>query len=769
MIPEIGHFALIVALLIATALTVFPIVGAQRGIASWMAMARPAAQGLFIFIMLAMVCLAYSFAVNDFSVLYVASNSNSMLLLYYRLAAVWGGHEGSVLLWVFMLTFWMVAVSLFSRHLLRELVVFILGVMGFICVGFLLFILLTSNPFERLLPAATDGRDLNPLLQDPGMIFHPPMLYMGYVGFSVAFAFAIAALLGGNLDAAWARWSRPWTLVAWVFLTVGIALGSAWAYYELGWGGWWFWDPVENASFMPWLVGTALIHSLAVTEKRGSFKNWTVLLAIFAITLSLLGTFHVRSGVLTSVNAFATDPRRDIFILIFLAVVTGGSLLLFAWRAAMVGLGGRFDLVSRESLLLANNVILVVAAGSVLLGTLYPLVLDALGLGKISVGPPYFDTVFAPLMAPAIFLMGVGPFARWKSASLPELAVRLRWALGVSLVSALLLPVVLGRWSPMISFGLLLALWVFATTALNLWNRIKPTMGSSVLQRLGTQSRSYYGMLLAHLGVGVFIVGVTLVKGYQVEKDVRMEVGDTATIGAYQFVFKGVTETPGPNYMALRGLELGRLSGHGVGWREGVVRPALPHAPSGARCIGWPSGGGSMKARYLIPLAIFIAMLVFLGVGLKLDPREVPSPLINKPAPAFRLQTLDTPPRVLSTVEMRGQVWLLNVWASWCSGCREEHPVLVELSKTHVVPIYGLDYKDQPDDARRLLNGLGNPYVASVSDLDGRTGIEFGVYGVPETFVIDKAGIIRHKQTGPITPEIWRDTILPLVKKLNAA
>jgi len=563
MIPEIGHFALIVAFLISLALAVFPIVGAQRGIASWMAMAGPAAQGLFVFIMLAMVCLAYSFAVNDFSVLYVASNSNSMLPLHYRLAAVWGGHEGSVLLWVFMLTLWMVAVSLFSRHLPREMVARILGVMGFICVGFLLFILLTSNPFERLLPAALDGRDLNPLLQDPGMIFHPPMLYMGYVGFSVAFAFAIAALLGGNLDAAWARWSRPWTLVAWVFLTVGIALGSAWAYYELGWGGWWFWDPVENASFMPWLVGTALIHSLAVTEKRGSFKNWTVLLAIFAFSLSLLGTFLVRSGVLTSVHAFATDPRRGIFILMFLAVVTGGSLLLFAWRAAKVGLGGRFDLVSRESMLLANNVILVVAAGSVLLGTLYPLVLDALRLGKISVGPPYFDTVFAPLMAPAIFLMGVGPFARWKSASLPDLAVRLRWAFGISLVSALLLPVVLGHWSPMISFGLLLALWVFATTTLNLWNRVRPTMGASVPQRLGNQSRSYYGMLLAHLGVGVFIVGVTLVKGYQGEKDVRMEVGDTATIGAYQFVFKGVTETPGPNYMASRGaidiLKNGRL------------------------------------------------------------------------------------------------------------------------------------------------------------------------------------------------------------------
>jgi cytochrome c-type biogenesis protein CcmF len=553
MIPEIGHFSLIVALMLAIALTVFPIVGAHRGIPSWMAMARPAAQGLFVFVTLAMVCLAYSFAVNDFSVLYVASNSNSMLPLHYRLAAVWGGHEGSILLWVFMLTLWMMAVSLFSRHLPREMVARILGVMGFISIGFLLFMLLTSNPFERLLPAAMEGRDLNPLLQDPGMIFHPPMLYMGYVGFSVAFAFAIAALLGGNLDAAWARWSRPWTLVAWVFLTVGIALGSAWAYYELGWGGWWFWDPVENASFMPWLVGTALIHSLAVTEKRGSFKNWTVLLAIFAFSLSLLGTFLVRSGVLTSVHAFATDPKRGIFILLFLAVVTGGSLLLFAWRAAKVGLGGRFDLVSRESMLLANNVILVVAAGSVLLGTLYPLVLDALGLGKISVGPPYFDNVFVPLMAPAIFLMGIGPLARWKSASLPELAVRLRWAFGVSLVTALLLPLALGQWSPMISFGLLLAFWVFTSTALNLWGRVKPTAGMALRQRLGSQSRSYYGMLVAHLGIGVFIVGVTLVKGYQTEKDVRMDIGDTVTIGAYQFVFKGVTETLGPNYKASRG------------------------------------------------------------------------------------------------------------------------------------------------------------------------------------------------------------------------
>jgi cytochrome c-type biogenesis protein CcmF len=639
MIPEIGHFSLIVALLIALVLAVLPVVGAQRGIASWMAVARPAAQGLFVFVLLALVCLAYSFAVNDFSVMYVASNSNSMLPLQYRLAAVWGGHEGSVLLWVFMLTLWMVAVSLFSDNLPREMVARILGVMGFVCVGFLLFILLTSNPFERLMVVPPDGRDLNPLLQDPGMVFHPPMLYMGYVGFSVAFAFAIAALLGGNLDAAWARWSRPWTTVAWVFLTIGIALGSAWAYYELGWGGWWFWDPVENASFMPWLVGTALMHSLAVTEKRGSFKNWTVLLAIFAFSLSLLGTFLVRSGVLTSVHAFATDPRRGIFILLFLAVVTGGSLMLFAWRAARVGLGGRFDLVSRESMLLANNVVLVAAAGSVLLGTLYPLVLDALGLGKISVGPPYFNSVFAPLMAPAVFLMGVGPFARWKSASLPELAVRLRWAFGVSLVTALLLPWVLGRWSPMISFGLLLALWVFLTTLQHLWGRIRSASGSSLAQRAGAQSRSYYGMVLAHLGVGVFIVGVTLVKGYETEKDVRMEVGDTVTIGRHQFVFRGVSEEPGPNYQASRGqvdiLEGGRLVRTLTPEKRVYFATQMPMTEAAidtgfARdlyvSLGEPVGNGAWVVRvYVKPFVDWIwggCMVMALGGALALSDRR---------------------------------------------------------------------------------------------------------------------------------------------------
>src|SRR4030095_6023764 len=477
MIPEIGQFALIIALLLALTQATFPLIGASSGNRSWMALAAPAGQAQFIFVTIAFSCLGYSFITNDFSVLNVATNSNSQLPLHYRLAATWGSHEGSLLLWTLMLAVWTVAVSLFSRHLPEEMLARVLSVMGIVSVGFLLFMLLTSNPFARIFPVPPDGRDLNPLLQDPAMVAHPPMLYMGYVGFSVAFAFAISALISGRLDATWARWSRPWTTVAWMFLTCGIALGSFWAYYELGWGGWWFWDPVENASFMPWLVGTALIHSLAVTEKRGGFKSWTVLLAIAAFSLSLLGTFIVRSGVLTSVHAFATDPKRGIFILAFLAVVIGGSLLLYAWRAKNVGLGSRFEIVSRESFLLSNNVLLSVAAGSVLLGTLYPLIVDALGMGKLSVGPPYFNRVFVPLMVPAMFLMGIGPIARWKKASLPELAVRLRWAFLASLVAGLLLPFVLGQWKPLVALGLLLAFWIVTTVAVNIWERVRVTLG----------------------------------------------------------------------------------------------------------------------------------------------------------------------------------------------------------------------------------------------------------------------------------------------------
>jgi cytochrome c-type biogenesis protein CcmF len=556
MIPEIGHFLLWLALGVSIVMGTLPLVGAARGNRAWMGIVRPCAYALLVLVGLAYVCLAASFVMHDFSVLNVASNSNSGLPLPYRIAASWGSHEGSMLLWVLMLSIWTGAVARFSKELPLPVVARTLAVMGLISFGFLLFLLLTSNPFDRLFPVPSDGRDLNPLLQDPGMVFHPPLLYMGYVGFSVAYAFAISALIGGNLDATWARWTRPWTTAAWAFLTVGIALGSWWAYYELGWGGWWFWDPVENASFMPWLVGTALIHSLAVTEKRGSFKSWTVLLAILAFSLSLLGTFLVRSGVLSSVHAFATDPRRGLFILAFLTVAVGASLTLYAWRAPKVGLGARFALVSRETALLGNNVLLLVAMGAVLLGTLYPLLLDALGMGKISVGPPYFDAVFMPLMAPTVFLMGIGPLARWKEASLPDLARRLRWAAGISVVVAVATGWLAGRISFAATIGLFMAYWIVATLLTDLYERLHPagSSWSEAPRRARQLPRAMVGMMIAHLGVAAFCIGVSMVMTYQVERDVKMAIGDSTTVNGYTFTFRGTREVPGPNYMATQGL-----------------------------------------------------------------------------------------------------------------------------------------------------------------------------------------------------------------------
>jgi len=553
MTPELGHFALILALAVSLVQGIASLVGGIRQDPRLMSISRPAAVAQFGLIAIAFGCLTAAFAKDDFSVLYVAQHSNSLLPMFYKVSAVWGGHEGSMLLWVFLLALWALAVAAFSRRLPQATVSNVLGVMGLVSVGFLLFLLLTSNPFERLLPAPADGRDLNPLLQDPGMAIHPPMLYMGYVGFAVAFAFAISALISGRLDAAWARWSRPWTTVAWLFLTLGIALGSWWAYYELGWGGWWFWDPVENASFMPWLIGTALIHSLAVTEKRGSFKNWTVLLAIMAFSLSLLGTFLVRSGVLTSVHAFATDPERGVFVLAFLALVVGSSLVLYAWRAPTVGLGGRFELLSRETLLLVNNVLLAVAAAAVLLGTLYPLLLDAVSGNKISVGAPYFDAVFFPLMIPVVLLMGIGPFARWKQARLIDFWPRLAWAVIAAVVLAAALPFVLGRWSPLVALGLLLGFWAVFSSAAQIVSRLKERGGDASLgQRLAVIPRATWGMVLAHVGIGVFIFGVTLVKGYETAADVKMGPGDTTTAGGYSFKFVSIENVRGPNYTAAR-------------------------------------------------------------------------------------------------------------------------------------------------------------------------------------------------------------------------
>ena len=516
------------------------------------AVARPAAAANAFFGTVAIGCLAYSFYLSDFTVLNVANNSNSLLPWYYKVAATWGSHEGSILFWTVTLGWWGAAVAFCARRLPAEMVARVTGVLGLVGMGFLLFMLLTSNPFLRLFPAPAEGADLNPLLQDPGMVFHPPLLYLGYVGFAVPFAFAIAALISGRLDAAWARWMRPWTTAAWVLLTLGIALGSYWAYYELGWGGWWFWDPVENSSFMPWLTGTALIHSLAVTEKRGCFRIWTVLLAILTFSLSLLGTFLVRSGVLTSVHAFATDPERGLFILAFLIIVIGLSFLLFAWRAPTVGLGGNFSLISRESMLLVNNVLLVVAMGAVLLGTLYPLFLDALNAGKISVGPPYFDAVFGPLMLPCVFLMGVGPLARWKDADPKALARELAWCLVAAIVAGAAIPLLMGEFGHWVFLGCTSAMFVFFAVIQTFRHQIRNQPGN-VFARLMRQPRAFWGMQLAHIGVAVFIIGVALVKGYQSERDVRMYEGETVTVAGYTFTFNGVETVRGPNYTADRG------------------------------------------------------------------------------------------------------------------------------------------------------------------------------------------------------------------------
>ncbi|MBU3575049.1 heme lyase CcmF/NrfE family subunit [Polynucleobacter sp. UK-Mo-2m-Kol15] len=543
MIPEFGHYALILALCVAIIQGILPLVGAHQGRREWILLARPAAQTAFLLLGIAFLILAWSFYSNDFSVLYVAEHSNSQMPVIYRLGAVWGGHEGSLLLWVFLLSTWTFLVAQLSKSLDEFMVARVIGVLGLVTTGLLLFVIATSNPFERLLPAAQDGRSLNPLLQDPGLVFHPPMLYMGYVGFSVAFAFAIASLLSGRLDAAWARWSRPWTTAAWVFLTLGIALGSWWAYYELGWGGWWFWDPVENASFIPWLVGTALLHSLAVTEKRGGFKSWTVLLAITAFSLSLLGTFLVRSGVLTSVHAFATDPTRGVFILIFLVLVVGSSLALYAWRAPKSTLGGKFSLTSRETFILLGNVFLVVSAASVLLGTLYPLLIDALHLGKISVGPPYFNSVFVPIMIPLLVLMGIGPWTGWKNSNLLDVIKRLWTAALVAIIAAALIPFSMGEFTWLSSLGFLLAFWVITSGILQIIRQAK----------VGKPTRSFIGMQVAHLGIAVFVIGVTMVGAYQEEKDVRMLAGESVSVGGYQIQLQGVAAVPGPNYRAMQG------------------------------------------------------------------------------------------------------------------------------------------------------------------------------------------------------------------------
>ena len=543
MVVELGLFALIISLLLATAQAWFGLAGAHFGNRRWMAAARPAVTGQWVFVATSFAVLSWAFYRNDFSVLYVASNSNSALPAFYRFSAVWGAHEGSLLLWALALSTWSVAVGAFSRSMPETFAARVLGVLGIVSIGFQLFILLTSSPFERLVPAAADGRDLNPLLQDPALALHPPMLYVGYVGFSVAFAFAVAALLEGRLDEKWARWARPWTTVAWMFLTVGIALGSWWAYYELGWGGWWFWDPVENASFMPWLVGTALIHSLAVTEKRGLFKSWTLLLAIVAFSLSLLGTFLVRSGVLVSVHAFASDPSRGLFILAFLGVCIGGSLALFAWRGPSLRTRGGFEAVSRESFLLFNYLLLLVAAALILIGTLYPLFLDALNLGKISVGPPYFDLVFIIPTLPLLFLLAIGMHAGWKKAKLEDIQRPLVVLFAVSLGFGLIVPpLAYGTFHFMTAVGLTAGVWVILSSLYEPWQR---------LRRRQSLSRGVLGMTIAHVGVGLFAIGVTVTQTYRIEKDIALKPGESIEMQGYRFDFKGTRQVQGPNFAAI--------------------------------------------------------------------------------------------------------------------------------------------------------------------------------------------------------------------------
>ena len=549
MIAELGNYALALSLAIAILLAIFPLWGAEKGSVQMMSLARPMTYGLFVVLTFSFGALFYLFAVNDFSVQYVVNNSNTTLPIYYRLSAVWGSHEGSLLLWIWLLSLWSAAVALFSKHLPQEATARVLGIMGIISIGFLLFVLFTSNPFNRTFPEfPVDGKELNPLLQDVGLIFHPPLLYMGYVGFSVAFAFAIASLITGKLDTAWARWSRPWTMAAWVFLTLGIVLGSWWAYYELGWGGWWFWDPVENASFMPWLAGTALLHSLAVTEKRGSFKAWTVLLAISAFSLCLLGTFLVRSGILVSVHAFASDPTRGLYVLAYLIVVIGGSLTLYAYKGSQIRSRDNAERYSRESLLLLNNILLMTALCVVLLGTLLPLVHKQLGLGSISIGAPFFDQMFLIIMTPFALLLGIGPLVKWRRDQFSAIRTPVIASVIIMLIAGFALPYLLqDKLTVSAVLGTMMTVIIVLLSLYEMHQRA--TYRDTFWRGITKLSRSHWGMILAHLGVAMTVWGIAFSQNYSIERDVRMNVGDTVQIAGYDFTFKGISDANGPNYV----------------------------------------------------------------------------------------------------------------------------------------------------------------------------------------------------------------------------
>ncbi|MBT4746608.1 MAG: heme lyase CcmF/NrfE family subunit [Candidatus Thioglobus sp.] len=608
MLVELGHFALVLSLAFACLQVILPTIGLLRSNLALAQLSRPMLWAQFFWIFVAFVVLMNAFVADDFSVKYVASNSNTELPDMFKMSAVWGAHEGSLLLWALILSGWSVAVSVFSKRLPGEVLNHILIILGLISIGFLLFLLLTSNPFERLDIIPVQGRELNPLLQDFGLIIHPPMLYMGYVGMAIPFAFVLSSLIRGQLDSTWLRWSRPWTLVAWAFLTFGITLGSWWAYYELGWGGWWFWDPVENASFMPWLVATALVHSLSVSEKRGAFKHWTVLLAIAGFSLSLLGTFLVRSGILTSVHSFAADPARGAFILVFLILVIGSSLALYAWRASLMRSSNSFSWLSKESGLLINNILLVAAMLSDFLGTLYPLLLDSLGLGKISVGAPYFDAVFVPIMIPAILVMVIAPFLRWKKDALARSAKLLSpvW-LGVGVLFIASLFVVENTY---VALAVFLFIWIMLHSLALLFNRVRQN---------GQLGLAFIGMILAHVGIAIFLLGATVTTQLGIEKDIKMDVNQPITVKGYQFVFKGVDSFSHENYQGHKGRVEAYYDGDliaslnpekrqyvtGMPMTEAAIDPSLARDLYVA--LGESLGGGAWSLRiYYKPLIRWI-------------------------------------------------------------------------------------------------------------------------------------------------------------------
>jgi cytochrome c-type biogenesis protein CcmF len=854
MIAEIGLFALILALFVAAVQSSVPLIGAARRDPVWMAVDRPAAFAQFLLVATSFGCLIWLHVTSDFSVLNVVQNSHTDKPLLYKITGVWGNHEGSMMLWTFILVLYGLAVSIFGRALPPELRARALAVQGMIGFGFILYILLTSNPFLRVAPVPLNGEGLNPLLQDPGLAFHPPFLYLGYVGFSMAFSFAIAALIEGRVDAAWARWVRPWTLVAWSALTLGVAMGSWWSYYTLGWGGYWAWDPVENASFMPWLAGTALLHSVIVAEKRDTLKAWTIFLAIVTFSLSLLGTFLVRSGVLTSVHSFASDPRRGIFILMLLGIVTGGSLILYAVRAPALKGGGIFSPISREGGLLFNNVVLSVAAGTVFLGTLYPLFMDALHLGKVSVGPPYFNIVMLPLAIPLILLMAVGPLMSWKRGDWREALARLKFAAAVAVATVVITVLIAGTdtaslWAAL-GFGL--AVWLLAGSFVEWAGRVRlfTTPLSESFHRALRLPRSAYGMTISHMGMAIVLIGVCGSLAWKTEFLQVMHPGDSTMLAGYHIAFIGAQEgVQGPNYTATRGTFIITKDGHFVSElqpeRRVFQNPPQPLSTVAIHTnlvndlyvvLGDPSGDGgyvvhifhnplipwlffgaivmvfggvvSLSDRhhrigaplrklgqrwtppalaaaapvaaaakpkwrwtYLVPLLGFAVVVGFFAWRIYLikqgeAPDLIPSVMINKPAPEFDLPPLLPGQPRFTTAALQGKVTLVNFFASWCIPCREEHPALPEVTRAGMVLI-GIDYKDEPAAATAWLDELGNPYRLIAVDAQGRTGINFGVYGVPESYLIDKHGIIRFKQTGPLTQDIIDGQLIPLAEKLE--